>query len=236
MKRLLVVTLVMLCGLVLAAPASAWPLDLPWWTPATEFTAAGKAKAVDTANGKLVMRVQLASAGVAHFLGEDMTLTVTPRTQVLLRQGLGFKAIELADIVLEDHVRAVGLIDRSDPGDPAYVARRLIVRHPVPAEGLTRFACRGPVVSVDTDARTIVIRPRLVTRALWRELGHAFTFAVAPDARIFSVTDGVVTPMTLADVTAGRRVTAQGVIDRTVPDAPVFRIKWMRVAPVAATP
>lgn len=232
MKKLLVVTVVALAALVLAAPASAWPIDLPWWTPATDFTAAGTAKAIDATNGKVVVRVQLASAGVAHFLGEDLTVTVTPATQILLRQGLGFKAIDLDDIALEDHVRAVGLIDRTEPAEPDYVARRLIVRHPVPAEGLTRFACRGPVVSLDADARTIVVRLRLVTRALWRDLGKDFMFVVAPDAKIFTARDGVFTPLTLADVTAGRRVTAQGVIDRSAPDAPVFRIKWMRVAPL----
>jgi hypothetical protein len=235
MKKLLIVVVVAIAALALAAPAFAWPVDLPWWHPATQFTAAGKAKAIDTANGKIVVRVQLASTGVAQFLGEDLTVTIKPETQILLRKGLGFKTIKLGEISLEDHVRVAGAIDRSEPGKPDYIAQRVIVHHPVPAEGLTQFACRGPVVSVDAVNSSMVIRLHLVTRALWEDLGTNYTFAVGADAKIFSVKDGVITPITLAEVSPGQRVTAQGVIDRSVPDAPVFTIKWMRVFP-APTP
>jgi len=234
MGRIAIVATVAVAALVLCAPAFAWPVDLDWWHPDKDFTCAGKAKAVDTVNGKLVVRVQLASVGVAQYLAEDLTITVTPDTQVLLHKGIGFKAIDLGDIAIDDHARVVGIIDRSGVGRPNYVAQRIVVRHPVPAEGLTRFACRGPLVSVDSAAGSVVVHLHLVTRALWDQLGTDFTLKVAGDATVFTVKDGAVTPITLADIVAGQRLSAQGVIDRTDADNPVFTIKWLRILPVAA--
>jgi len=194
--RIAIVATVAVAALILCAPAFAWPVDLDWWHPDKDFTCAGKAKAVDTVNGKLVVRVQLASVGVAQYLAEDLTITVTPDTQVLLHKGIGFKAIDLGDIAIDDHARVVGIIDRA--------------------------------------AGSVVVHLHLVTRALWDQLGTDFTLKVAGDATIFTVKDGAVTPITLADIVAGQRLSAQGVIDRTDADNPVFTIKWLRILPVAA--
>ena len=99
----------------------------------------------------------------------------------------------------------------------------------VAADQLKWFACRGPIKAVDTTAGTVDLRPRVVTRGLWDVLGVKTTFVVAPNARIFTWVAGKPVVLTLADLTAGEHVLAQGSIDRSVPATPVFTIKWMRV-------
>lgn len=243
MKKLLIVAAVALAVLAFCAPALAGdpsgvvaPDNIAWWHPAHTFTAAGKVQAVDTANGRLVVRVWLASVGVQRFLGDDLTVVITPDTQLLRAHGIKFEAIKLADIALGDHVRVTGVIDRHVPRQPSYVAGRVVAQTAVPPEALKWFAFRGPVKSVDATAGRLVARPRLVTRGLWDVLGADTTFVVAPTARIVTWRAGERVILTLADVAAGDHVLAQGSIDRTDPAAPVFTIKWMRVwEPAPAT-
>ena len=246
MKKLLIVLTVALMALTLCAPALAAPApgvvapgNICWWHPAHTFTVAGKVQAVDTTNSRLVVRVWLASIGAQRFLGDDMTIVIKPGTQLLRAHADKYRAIKLADIALGDHVRVTGVIDRSVPRQPSFIAGRVVARTVVPPEALKWFAFRGPVKSVDATAGTLVARPRLVTRGLWDVLGADTRFVVAPAARIVTWRHGVPVVLTLADVAAGDRVLAQGSIDRTNPAAPVFTIKWMRVweptpAPTAA--
>jgi hypothetical protein len=236
MKRVLIVVAVAIATLVLCAPAFAGPSSvvvapdhISWWHPAHTFTAVGKVQAVDTANGRLVMRVWLASVGVQRFLGEDLTVVIKPDTQLLRAHAGKFRVITLADVALGDHVRVTGTIDRSMPRRPSYIAGRVVARTVVPPEALKWFAFRGPVKSVDAAAGTLVARARLVTRGLWDVVGTDTTFAVAPTARIVTWRNGQPVVLTLADVVAGDRVLAQGSIDRTDSATPVFTIHWMRV-------
>lgn len=229
MKKVIIFIVVALVALAVCAPVMASPGSINWWHPPTSFTAVGKVQAVDTTNGRLVVRVQLASLATRQYLGEDLTVVITPDTQLLKAKGVGFVGITLADVAIDDHVRVVGTVDRSGPGDPTYAAAHVVVRHLVPPEGLTFFAFRGPVVSVDATGRTLVAHMHLVTRALWRVLDTDFGFTVAPKARIVQWEDGAPVTLTLADVAAGDVVLAQGRIDRTDAAAPVFVIHWMRV-------
>jgi hypothetical protein len=234
MKKALIVLAVVVVALAVCAPAFAAsgvvaPDHISWWHPAKTFTAAGKVQAVDTTNGRLVVRVWLASIGAAPYLGDDLTVAVTANTQLLRAHGDRFRGIALGDIQLGDHVRVTGVIDRSVPKQPVFTAKRVVARSVVAPASIKWFAFRGPVKSVDASAGTIVARPLVVTRGLWDILGSRTTFVIAPNARIFTWQSGKPVVLKLADVAAGDRVLAQGSINRSVPATPVFTIKWMRV-------
>ena len=234
MKKALIVLAVVVVALVVCAPAFATsgvvsPDHISWWHPAKNFTAAGKVQAVDTTNGRLVVRVWLASIGVAPYLGDDLTVVVTSDTQLLRAHGNRYRAIALGGITLGDHVRVTGTIDRSVPKQPVFTATRVVARHVVAANQLKWFAFRGPVKAVDATGGTLDAVPRVVTRGLWDILGTKTTFVIDPAARIFTWQSGKPVVLTLADVQVGDHVLAQGSIDRSVPTAPVFTIKWMRV-------
>ncbi|MGD0998675.1 MAG: hypothetical protein ABR941_10225 [Thermoleophilia bacterium] len=234
MKKALVVLAVVVVALAVCAPAFAAsgvvaPDHISWWHPAKTFTAAGKVQAVDTRNGRLVVRVWLASIGVAPYLGDDLTVVVTADTQLLRAYGNRFRSIALGDIALGDHVRVTGTIDRSVPRSPVFTANRVIARTIVAPNKIKWFAFRGPVKSVDASGGTLVARPLVVTRGLWDVLGIKTTFVVAANARIFTWQSGKPVVLTLADLAAGDHVLAQGAIDRSVPAKPVFTIEWMRV-------
>jgi hypothetical protein len=234
MKKALVVLAVVVVALAVCVPAFAAsgvvaPDHISWWHPAKTFTAAGKVQAVDTKNGRLVVRVWLASIGVAPYLGDDLTVVVTADTQLLRAHGNRFRSITLGDIALGDHVRVTGTIDRSVPRSPVFTANRVIARTIVAPNKIKWFAFRGPVKSVDATGGTLVARPLVVTRGLWDVLGIKTTFVVAANARIFTWQSGKPVVLTLADLAAGDHVLAQGAINRSVPATPVFTIEWMRV-------
>ena len=238
MKRtllILTVVVVALAALVACVPAYASAggfvpvAQIHWWHPATSFTVAGKVQAVDTTNGRLVLRVWLASIGAQDYLGDDMTVVVKPATIVLRATHGQLKRIDLAAVKLGDHVRVAGAIDRTVPALPVYKAERIVARTPAPFVALKWFAVRGPIKAVDTAAGKLVLHARLVTRGLSDVVGTDVSFKVAPDARIITWRDGVRTALTLDGVVAGDRALAQGRIDRSDPAGPVFTIRWMHV-------
>ena len=242
MKKALLVLAVMVVALACFVPAAFATTGvvaenhISWWTPAKSFTAAGKVDAVDTTNGRLVVRVTLASIGVAPYLGDDLTVVVTPKTQLLKPHGRLFKAITMSDIRLGDHVRVTGAIDLTVPAQPVFTADRVVASHVLNPNQIKWFAFRGPVKSIDLTGGTIVARPLLVTRGLWDIIGVKTTFVVAPTARIFILGRGQARRAHAGRPDRGERVLAQGSIDRTVPATPVFTINWMRVwEPVPAT-
>src|ERR1035437_750661 len=125
MKKALLVLAVFVVALAVCAPAFAQsgvvaPDHISWWQPAHNFTAAGNAQAIDTGNGRVVIRVWLASIGVAPFLGNDLTVVVTPKTQLLRAHGNRFRRIGLGDIRLGEHPRAPGALGRGAPDAPAF--------------------------------------------------------------------------------------------------------------------
>lgn len=237
MRRLMVGLAVALLALAASAPAFAWePRPVTWWQPVPEFTCVGKVKAVDTVNDRLMVRVHLASRGVQRYLGEDLVVTITKDTQLLKARRATFTRISLDRIAVGDHVRVRGVIDRSIPGTPLYKAERVVMRHIVPVDQLTWFACRGPVRAVDAGAGTMLVKLRRVTRALGDQLGGELLCRVAPDARIVTWQGAVPLALGLADIAVNDVVTAQGTIDRTDPTTPVYTIRWMRVWQTTPTP
>jgi len=241
MKKALIALAVVLVVLACSGPAFASSgvvaeNSIPWWTPAHSFTAVGNAQAVDTTNNRLVVRVTLASAGVATYLGNDLTVRIVPKTQILRHRGRLYRTIALDKVRLGDHVRVTGSIDISVPAQPVFTAGRVIATHVVQPDQIKWFAFRGPLKSIDATDSTLVARPLRVTRGLWDVIGTKTPFVVAPNARIFTWTGGKPVVLTLAELVPGERVLAQGAIDRSVPTAPVFTIKWMRVWLPTPTP
>ena len=166
MKKALVVLAVVVVALAVCAPAFATsgvvaPDHISWWHPAKTFTAAGKVQAVDTTNSRLVVRVTLASVGAAPYLGEDLTVVVKPRTQLLRTHGRLFRAITLSDIKLGDHVRVTGAINLSVPTSPVFTAKRVVATTVLAPSKIKWFAFRGPVKSVDATGGSLVAKPLL---------------------------------------------------------------------------
>ena len=161
--------------------------------------------------------------------------TISPWSSPPTRSSCGrtadrYRAIQLSDIRLGDHVRVTGTIDRSDPkASPSSRPLAIVASSVVAPNQIKWFAFRGPIKAVDATAARSSPRRCVVTRGLWDVLGVKTTFVVAPNARIFTWVAGKPVVLTLAELTAGEHVLAQGSIDRSVPATPVFTIKWMRV-------
>jgi hypothetical protein len=232
MRKLLVLALVAVAALVVCAPASAWPVTLPWWQPVDHFTCVGKIQAVDTASGTATVRVHLASSAVADFIGEDLLVTVAPDAHVYKAAGAALQAIALGDLVVGEKLRVEGRVDYAS-GAPVYLGKRLVMRR-LPINEIRRFAFRGSVTAVDVASGTLTATLVKVSRALSPYYHGSCTFQVASGGQLWVMKNGWPQKMQLSDVIAGDHVYAQGAADRSVPSVPVFTIRWMLVRHVAA--
>jgi len=227
MRKLLIVALIAVAMLVVVAPASAWPVALPWWQPVDHFTCVGKIQAVDASAGTVSVRVHLASRAVADSIGEDLLVTVAADAKIFKAAGAVHTPIGLGDLVVGEKLRVEGRVDYSS-STAAYVGKRLVMRR-LAINEIRRFAFRGQVTAVDAAAGTLTAKMTRVTRALSPYYHGACTFQVAPDARLWVMKDGWPQKAALADVVVGDRVSAQGSADRSVPSLPVFTMRWMVV-------
>jgi hypothetical protein len=240
MRKLLIVALVAVAALIVVAPASAWPVSLPWWEPVDHFTCVGKIQAVDTSTasdasaGTVTVRVHLASRAVADFIGEDLLVTVAPGARISKASGSALRPIALGDLVVGEKLRVEGRIDYSS-GAATYLGKRLVMRR-MPINTIHRFAFRGDVTAIDAAAGTLTASLDKVSRALSPWYHGTQTFRVAPGAQLWVMQNGWPQKTQLADVVVGDHVYAQGSADRNVPSLPVFTIRWMvvRHAAVAA--
>jgi hypothetical protein len=232
MRKLLIVALVAVAALVVCAPASAWPVTLPWWEPVDHFTCVGKIQAVDSAAATVTVRVHLASRAVADSIGEDLLVTVAPGARILKANGAVHRPIALGDLVVGEKLRVEGRVDYSS-GAAVYLGKRLVMRR-LPINQIRRFAFRGQVTAVDAAAGTLTATLDKVSRALSPYYHGTCSFRVAPGARLWVMKNGWPQRARLTEVVAGDRVYAQGSADRSVPSLPVFTIRWMVVRHAAA--
>lgn len=234
MKKLLIVALVAIAALVAAAPASAWPVTLPWWQPVDHFTCVGKIQAVDTTAGTATVRVHLASRAVADFIGEDLLVTVAPGAHLYKADGAVLHPVALGDLVAGEKLRVEGRVDYAS-GAAVYLGKRLVMRR-LAINEIRRFAFLGDVTAVDAATRTLTATLDKVSRALSPYYHGTRAFQVAPGAQLWVMKNGWPQKTQLSDVVVGDRVYAQGGADRSVPSLPVFTIRWMLVrhAAVAA--
>ena len=103
-----------------------------------------------------------------------------------------------------------------------FVAAHILVRHVVPVDQLTWFACCGQVTAVDTDLGTITLTVTRGTRAVHDAVGGSLTLATTATSVLRTLADGAVTTVSLSDLTVGEQIAATGSIDRTDPSTPVF--------------
>lgn len=88
------------------------------------------------------------------------------------------------------------------------------------------FLCLATVTSVDVTAETLTAKVVKGNRAMKPSIGQDVTFAVGDSAVIVRISKEGATTITLGDLVAGDRVLITGRVDRTNPDAPVFKA-WL---------
>jgi hypothetical protein len=89
----------------------------------------------------------------------------------------------------------------------------------------TNFTAVGKVVSVDPGASTMVVHVTLGSRGVKPFIGKKLTVTVAPNAKVLKNSGRWFTTISLADLSAGDRVTVVGAINRAVPASPVYVAK-----------
>ncbi len=177
------------------------------------------------------MRVWLASIGVAPYLGDDLTVVVTPKTQLLRAHGDRFRAHRpRRHPARRPRARDRRRSTAACPTQPVFTAKRVVAstRRGTRPDQVVRLPRPG---QVGRRHRRHDRRPAAASSpaACGTSSASGPPSWSPPNARIFTWRSGKPVVLTLADLAAGEHVLAQGSIDRSVPAAPVFTIKWMRV-------
>jgi hypothetical protein len=98
----------------------------------SKFQLNGRVVSVDAETGSLVVLVKCGSRTVKPFRGLELTLVVDPEARI--KDGPASEEADeavlltLADLVEGARVHVGGRIDRTDPANPVYVARKIIVQ------------------------------------------------------------------------------------------------------------
>jgi hypothetical protein len=179
------------------------------------FSVTGKVTAVDTTASTVSIKVWTGSVGIKRYHSKVMTLTIQPQAKVLNLADGTYTPIALADVKVGAHMAAQGVIDRSRPNVIVYRVRRFVVH------STWAFAARGPVTATDGAAKTLTMTIN-ASFGLQPFVGNNVTLSVAT-AAVAKIDNGVITQLTLADVKAGDRVFAIGMVDNTDPANMVFR-------------
>jgi hypothetical protein len=179
------------------------------------FSVTGKVTAVDTTASTVSIKVWTGSVGIKRYHGKVMTLTIQPKAKILNLADGTYTPIALADVKVGAHMAAQGVIDRSQPNVIVYRVRRFVVH------STWAFAARGPVTATNSIANTLTMTIN-ASFGLKPFVGDNVTLSVA-GAAIVKIDNGVITQLTLADVKAGDRVFAIGIVDNSDPVSMVFR-------------
>ena len=88
------------------------------------------------------------------------------------------------------------------------------------------YSLNGTVKAVDADAATIAVLVKSANRRARAYRGDVVTITVTAATKLYQRTvDGELVVITVADFSAGDRVTSVGRLDKTDPAAPVFTAK-----------
>jgi hypothetical protein len=85
----------------------------------------------DSAGGSLVVLVKRGSKTVKLFRGKELTLRVDAEARIVAHPGDDSEepvVLTLADLVAGMRVHVGGRIDRTDPANPVFIAKRIIVK------------------------------------------------------------------------------------------------------------
>lgn len=91
------------------------------------------------------------------------------------------------------------------------------------------FTVTGKVERVFTTASALTVHVRLGSAGVRPYIGRHLTMRVAPKASILSLDEGIARAIALKGVKAGDRVEIDGRVDRTLPVAPVYVAKLIKV-------
>jgi hypothetical protein len=233
MKRLLLPVIVCALALGLASQALADPALSTSPGPAAgpqAFTCLGKVAAVDQTAGTITVSLKRASIALQGSVGQMLVLTVTGDSVISTCAHHAKTAATLADVSAGDFVVARGTIDATNLSAPIYDIANAVVWRPA---AHARFLCKGTVSSVDLQAGALVVLVRHGSAGLHGSLGKSVTVYVPSSARIFSVRHRTAAVATIAEITAGDRVSILGRVDRTDLSAPVFTASCVFVRHVA---
>jgi hypothetical protein len=198
------------------------------WAPRTEsrFLCLGTVSSVDpqTSANSLVVCVARGSLGLHGFICKDVTIDVPASARIFCLQRRLATTTTFDQITAGDRVWITGVADRSDPSAPVFTARRVLVHHVVPVSQLKWFACCGQVSGPGTSPDTLLVTVACGTRAVRSDIGGQLTITATPGSVIRTLSDGVVTTLPVADVTAGESILVSGTIDHSVPTSPVYDI------------
>jgi hypothetical protein len=103
-----------------------------WAHGKAKFQLNGVVVSADPATGSLVVKVKSGSKTVKQFRGQELTLLVDPEARFVDGtaddSGEASATLTLADLVAGARVHLGGRIDRTDPANPVFVARKVIVQ------------------------------------------------------------------------------------------------------------
>ena len=169
------------------------------------FAVSGSVTAVDTSADALTVTVDHGTR--CH--GGTITVNVTSDTKIFLLRDHLRTDMTLADINVGDQVAIIGTVDNSSD-TPVYTARVVCVRVP-------SFDCEGSVTAVDSGGGTLAVA-----------VGHGsdgldgtITVNVTSDTKLFAISGGQKTAITLADIVVGEHVSVHGTVDESS-DTPVY--------------
>ncbi len=206
------------------------------WQPRfkSRFLCLGTVTSVTLDPASLTVSVARGSLGLRGFCHKDITIDVPDGAKVFAVQRRSVVATTFGQITTGDRVWITGVADRSDPSAPVFCARRVLVHHPVPVGQLTWYACRGQVSSVDPTAGTVSVTVARATRALHGDIGEDVTLTITDASVIRTLSEGVVTAVSVGDLTSGESIVVSGPIDRSDPANPVYDVGhafvWQPVA------
>ena len=188
------------------------------------FTCRGTVSSIDLQANALVVRVRHNSSALVGSKGKDVTIDLAEGTKIVVIKGQSTRRATISDITAGDHVRVVGLVDRTNASAPVLTAKRVIVRHVVPVDQLKWYACSGNITAVDSSASTLTISVLRATCALRAQIGESLMLTSTSASVIRTLSNGYVTTLPVSDAQVGESISARGSIDRTDPDSPVYVI------------
>ena len=196
------------------------------WQPAPDarFLCRGTVSSVDPQTDALAVTVGRGSLGLSGSGGKNITIDLAANARIFVATHRRWSSVTATDITAGDIVTILGYADYSDPGAPVYTASFVLVCHVAPVSALTWFACVGQVCSVDQKAGLVTVTVTNGTRAVRTAIGSELILLATPSSVIHTLSNGVLSTVTLSDVRTGESMVVTGQIDHSSAATPVYDI------------
>jgi hypothetical protein len=196
--------------------------------PPVRFTLQGKVTdiAAGTDSTAITAVIWTGSQGLTRFHGQSIVLTATSATKVQRLANGKSSSITLADVKVNDRIRAWGRVTHPNPNTTTYTLTRLQVRSTWP------ITLQGPVVSVNTGTPpgTLTVTVRRASFGLRHFISTPdVTLTLTANAVLRKVTANGIVKITLDQIKTGDRVLVQGKVDNTDPSNALYFARWVLV-------